>query len=218
MSNQERKEKLKSNLNSDIFQKVEDLETNANDKYDELMTDKLSKILPKKEEIEPSADTVEFIVEEEVEIEVNDDSLLRDYDNFINDSVKTLSDIDITEIEQEISQKLEDIKSVVSDDTIVEVKQNNKPEKVVDENTTDNYKNIEIEEQTTIDLGPSKEEIVEIKEDVKKEKRIEKKLKKEQKKELKKAQKENQKSGSVIIDVLLVLAIVLLIALIMYLR
>ncbi len=218
MSNQERKEKLKSNLNNDIFQKVEDLETKTNDKYDELMTDKLSKILPKKEDTEPSADTVEFIVEEEVEIEVNDDSLLRDYDNFINDSAKTLNDIDITEIEKELSQELEDIKNNVSDDTIVDVKQNNKPEKVVDENTSDDYIDIEIEESTTIDLGPVNEEISEIKEDIKKEKRIEKKLKKEKKKELKKAQKENQKSGSVVIDVLLVLAIVLLIALIMYLR
>ncbi len=216
MSNQERKEKLKNSLNNEIFQKVEELETKTDDKYDELMTDKLSKILPKKEETEPSADTVEIIVEEEVEIEVNDDSLLRDYDNFINESAKTLNDIDVSKIEE--SQKLEDITTNVADDTIVDVKQNNKPEKVVDENTADNEIDLEIEESTTIDLGPTNEEIAEIKEDIKKEKRVEKQLKKEKKKELKKAQKENQKSGSVVIDVLLVLAIVLLIALIMYLR
>ncbi len=218
MSNQERKEKLKSSLNKEIFQKVEDLETKIDDKYDDLMTDKLSKILPKKEDSEPSVDTVEFIVEEEVEIEINDDSLLRDYDNFINESAKTLNDIDVSEIEEEISQELEDIKNNVSDDTIVDVKQNNKPEKVVDENTSPAEVNVDIDESTTIDLGPSNEEIAEIKEDLKKEKRLEKKIKKEKKKELKKAQKENQKSGSVVIDVLLVLAIVLLIALIMYLR
>ncbi len=215
MNNQERKEKLKENLNNEIFQKVESLETKTNDKYDDLMTDKLSKILPKKEETEPSADTVEILVEEEVEIEVNDDSLLRDYDNFINESAKTLSDKEISEME--ISEELESITNNFSDDTIVNVKQNNKPEKVVDENTLKDV-DLTIEDSTTIDLDSNNEEIEKDKEDIKNEKRIEKNLKKEKKKELKKAQKENQKSGSIIIDVLLVLAIILLIALIMYLR
>ncbi len=215
MNNQERKEKLKENLNNEIFQKVESLETKTNDKYDDLMTDKLSKILPKKEETEPSADTVEILVEEEVEIEVNDDSLLRDYDNFINESAKTLSDKEISEME--ISEELESITNNFSDDTIVNVKRNNKPEKVVDENTLKDV-DLTIEDSTTIDLDSNNEEIEKDKEDIKNEKRIEKNLKKEKKKELKKAQKENQKSGSIIIDVLLVLAIILLIALIMYLR
>ncbi len=215
MNNQERKEKLKENLNNEIFQKVESLETKTNDKYDDLMTYKLSKILPKKEETEPSADTVEILVEEEVEIEVNDDSLLRDYDNFINESAKTLSDKEISEME--ISEELESITNNFSDDTIVNVKQNNKPEKVVDENTLKDV-DLTIEDSPTIDLDSNNEEIEKDKENIKNEKRIEKNLKKEKKKELKKAQKENQKSGSIIIDVLLVLAIILLIALIMYLR
>ncbi len=215
MSNQDRKEKLKKSLNSEIFQKIEGLKTNKDDKYDELMTDKLSKILPKKEDVEPALDTVEILVEEEVEIEINDDKLLKDYDDFINESAKTLNDINVEELEKEATQEIEDIKNnILPDDTIVDVKQNNKPEKIIDENTYNDSSDLSINETPTIDLGPTNEEI----EEITNEKRIEKKLKKEKKKELKKAQKENQKSGSVVIDVLLVLAIVLLIALIMYLR
>lgn len=235
MSNQERKEALKKSLEKDIYEKAEKIDINKGSKYDDLMTDKLSKILPTKEEKEEENNTVEFLVDEEVEFEIDDDKLLKEYDNFINDASKTLNNVNVEEIEKEITQEIEDIKNgVVAAETTINIEKNTKPEKVIDENTPTSTVDFKIDETTTINLEEEgfdlpKENIEEDKKKISKKEKAEKKelkeqlkkekeIKKSEKKEIKKAQKDAQKSGSIVIDVLLVLAIVLLIALIIYLR
>ncbi len=96
--NNSRLDKIKNDLNNDIYKKIESLENLYDDTISS--TEKLVNILDgymselKDFDIEEDITTMEVVVEEEVDIEVEDEDMLREYNEQIHDfGLDTLTEL-----------------------------------------------------------------------------------------------------------------------------
>ncbi len=107
MNNEENKEsrlkRVREGLEKDIYKKIENLENlDEKDKMFGTKTESLANFLPKEEKEDM---TIEFVNQEEVELEIDQEEVLKDYDNYIHSSQnnhdqKTSNIINIEQTEQ----------------------------------------------------------------------------------------------------------------------
>ncbi len=240
--NQNRVDELKQNLNNDVYKKMDALERLREDTLTstEKLVDILDGYMSKLDdfEIEEEITTMEVVSDDEVDIEVNDDDMLREYNEKIHDfSLETLTELlakgDV-EQEQKETENVEftekDIDTIIDeiDDYKTQELENNEEvaieepiaTSVITEGLTSEFtQTITTPESEQIEDFDIDEDVTEVaveteKPEIPKKKRKENKQK--EKKSKPKSKKKQDKENRNVVDIVLTVVIILLVLLIAY--